>query len=133
MSNTVAGWRQFDNSQECIAKNASGVAMRMKIRQSKTPQFIMLIFGVVQPSLHWRRWQQPSKTRASCSSLLLESTKRARVVEQVGACVIHSLRTVHIHYLARGFSIANLAHMNIGTCVNYQRYVRGPCRLPSIL
>ena len=36
--NTVAGRRQFDNSQECIAKNASGVAMRMKIRQSKTPQ-----------------------------------------------------------------------------------------------
>ena len=36
--NTLAGRRQFDNSQECIAKNASGVAMRMKIRQSKTPQ-----------------------------------------------------------------------------------------------
>ena len=39
VSNTVAGRLQFDNSQECIAKNASGVAMRMKIRQSKTPQF----------------------------------------------------------------------------------------------
>ena len=38
VSNTVAGRLKFDNSQECIAKNASGVAMRMKIRQSKTPQ-----------------------------------------------------------------------------------------------
>ena len=56
MSNTVAGRRQFDNSQECIAKNASGVAMRMKIRQSKTPQFKHLLitaFVEIHNSTTW--------------------------------------------------------------------------------